>query len=203
MISTLLAIAFFSTSAQAGEPSKGMPMPSVGATVSIKDCETKILAAPWNTRNAGQLVIDEARAQSICLDAKGDYKIAEAQAKAITTRAEAEAKLIENAGTAASNGGSVTYRSDGITVQLATGPAAEWQAYGTAVSHGTGYTGLAVDPRFAQVYTLDQGRSAFMSHPAVPGATVTPVADGGGQALSTCQRALAQTAGQLQQCSGN
>ena len=188
-MTSILVLVSLVTPAFAAEPAKGLPLPAVGATVTISDCTMKMVAAPWNTKNAGKLVIDEATAQRICLQAKGDLKIAEAQSEAIKTRAESETQLMGGLTIAAMNGDSVSYTNG--DVHMASGNAAEWHEYGTAISTGTGYTGAMYDPRFVQPYVLDQGRAAFMAHPAVPG--------GGQPVATTADTASCGTAAQCEE----
>lgn len=208
-------ILFLASLAFAGE--SVLPLPVVGANMVLQDCTTKVVAAPWNSHRAGETLISNARAQAICLDAKGDVAIAEAKAKAIVTRSVAEATLIVNAGEAAKNGGSVSYDTRGSDTHLATGPAADWREYGTALSSSNGNNGVIggmgvgyVDSQHAALYRLNAGQVGFGAHPAIPGAVVspppaapaadptTPVADG--SALTTCQTGLKVASSKLAEC---
>lgn len=169
-LALLISIAF------AGEPpTMTLTVPTVGATTVIQNCTTNMVAAPWNTKNAGRLAIDLATAQEICMSAQGDLEIAKARAKAIIARAKAEAKLIEGAADLVKAGGSASYSSDPDgRVDLATGTSADWREYGETLAHNPSALGAggAYDPQFVQPFVLDQARAGFMAHPAVPGGTM-------------------------------
>ena len=163
--------------------------PSFGTkSVTVDGCATTLAASQTTARNGGKLQLDLARAHEICSRAQGN--LARAQAEAWATLAEAsqqmlrapgEAALLASAGKALEGGGNVRVESpDGLTV--AGGDHLEWEAYaeGLAALEGGGqqYHGHGGhDPRFVDTYLLDQGRAAFMAHPAMPGTSRTPAAE--------------------------
>lgn len=208
MIVSLVLSSLFVSSANAEDEGVDLPLPFVGANVKTRDrCTMVMAAAPWNTDNAGKLVIDYAEAGSICLDAEGDLEVAKARALAIIARGDAEAALISAAAIPVMNGGSVDYESTAHgTVRLTTGPAAEWSAYGHAVTAGNGVIGGMpmgyVDPQWAMLYRMGYNQNAFGAHPAIPGVVMQPWVAGDSAALSECQSQLAEKTTFLKACDG-
>jgi hypothetical protein len=187
--SECIMILFFSAALAAD-----LPLPIAGTTSTLSDCTTKVVAA-LSGKKAGNLIIDQARAEAICLQAKGDYALAVAQAQAILNRSAAEAVLIVRAGNAAGDGGSVAYRSNGLTVELTTGPAAEWKAYGDAVGSGQsllmapgGMFPAGGDPNLWRLSGAPTGYMMAGSTPALPQSRVPETASCG--TAQECEAAL-------------
>lgn len=168
-----------------------LPLVQVGAVANLNGCEAHVLANPWTTRNAGQMVIDQARAQSICHDSQGDLAIAQAKAQAFVNLSIAEATLIGAGAEPVKNGESVSYsRGHDGAVRLDTGSAAEWRAYGEALADGNVGMGRGIrgiDPRYANLMVLDSARAGFMNHPAVPAVARTSENPASCGALDQCE----------------
>ena len=126
-MSTLLLLVLSSAFAK-----DSIAIPTVGANQVLSDCTMKVVASPWTTGNAGRLVIDQARAQAICIDAKSDAAVALTRAQAEVRRSDAQAQLVDAAAIPVMNGQAVNYVGPDGT-RLATGSAADWSAYGQAV----------------------------------------------------------------------
>ncbi len=208
ILSLTLASSFFVSPARA--EGTELPLPFVGAyEVGDEDgCTMNVVAAPWNSDRAGNLMIDRAEAGRICSAAKGNLMIAEAKAKAIVARADAEAALIAAAAIPVMTGGSVDYESTpGGKVRLVTGPAADWHAYGTAITTGNGMIGGMpmgyVDPSMAMLYRLGAGQAAFGAHPAIPGVVFPMQSASSDTALGECHVNLAGKTALLKECQGS
>lgn len=160
---------------------KELTHPSFGTrSVTVDGCATSLAASQATGNKGGDLQIDLATAHRICQKADGDFLQAQAEAWATLAtasqqmlRAPGEAALLASAGKALESGGNVRVESpDGLTV--AGGDHLQWKAYaeGLATLEGGGqqYHGHGGhDPRFVDTFLLDQGRAAFMAHPAMPG----------------------------------
>lgn len=205
VVSLLLSLSLVSL-ANAGDSE--LPLPVVGANMVTRDrCTMQVSTAPWNTTRAGKVAIDYAKAGSICLESEGDLEIAKAKAKAIIARGDAEASLVSAAAIPVMNGESVDYESGDGRVHLVTGAAADWHAYGTAVTAGNGMIGGMplgyTDPSMAMLYRLSAGQSAFGMHPAIPGVVMpTQPAASDSVALGECRKALSKKGEQLEECLG-
>jgi hypothetical protein len=171
---------------------KGLPLPTVGSTVVVTDCATKLVSAPWNAANTAKVVIGNARAQQICSEAKGDLAIADARAQAIKAQADAEAGLVQAAAIPVMNGDSVSYdrQADG-SVHLATGPA------GTV--HELAAVAAALDPQLTGdgqygAYNADPNLVGLARLSGIPLGVSTPAAAPATAACGTadeCQKRVA------------
>ncbi|MFA6018164.1 MAG: hypothetical protein WCT28_00745 [Patescibacteria group bacterium] len=134
----------------------GLPMPAIGgATMSAGGsmCGQQILAAPWNAKNAGRLVIDFATAERICAEARGDFNVATAKARETIINAFTVRSLAPSFVKAAETGGDVRVKIGDSVFE--SGQHLQLEAFGTAVaaanpslSYGTydpnlQYSGLA------------------------------------------------------------
>lgn len=166
---TLIALVSFASAATPVAPQT----PVMGSGSNIDGCESLVSSAT-SAKKTGDLALKLADAEVRCLAEKNREELIKQDAESKRTRADAESGLIAAVAIPVMNGDSVNYSSDGNKVKIATGSAAEWQAYGTAVSSGNGLmNGIGgmngmVDPRYANLYMMDQARAGSMNHPALP-----------------------------------
>lgn len=151
--------------------------PINGSASNINGCESLVSSAT-SARKTGDLITKLADAEVKCLAEKNREAIINQNAGSNRTRADAESGLIFAASIPVMNGESVDYSSNGTgNIHLVTGTAAEWKAYGTAVSssngmmNGIGGLNGMIDPRYANLYLLDQARAGSMmgGMPRMPG----------------------------------
>lgn len=178
----------------------GLPMPAIGATMSAGGsmCGQQILAAPWNTKNAGRLAIDFANAEKICAEARGDLNLATARARKIVIDAFTIKSLAASFGEAAKKGGDVKLEIDGSLLE--SGPHLQMAAFGQAVAatnpnlaYGSldpnlQYSGLA---RLAGIPMGTMVGSGYAAMPQMPGQLSANTAPCG--TAAECQQRLEAT----------
>lgn len=190
-----------------------IPTSQYGVSLVIgSNCSVKVTGKNLSAKKAGQLAgeIEAAKGKCMANKARRDDKARADQVA--TARSKSEDTLISAGADAVKNGGSVDYSSKANgDLHFVAGPAAEWSAYGTAVSNGNGYVpGMSVgyvDPQMAMLYRLGAGQAAFAAHPVVPGAVMPmqPAAQpatttDNSAALGECQQALKAKGKLLESC---